>query len=203
MFETHQSFTGRVVALNKFVSKATDKCLPFFKVLKKAFQWTDECQKAFQDLKMYLVVAPLLSPSVMGEELFLYLAVTLHVVSSALIREEGKVQKPVYYTSKALRGAKGRYPLIEKLAFALITAFRKLRHYFQAHVINVMTNHLLKKAMNKLEAAGRLIQWAVELSEFDIRYQPRHAIKAQALADFIAEFTPNCGDIEGMEDSKK
>ena len=203
MFETHQSFTGRVVALNKFVSKATDKCLPFFKVLKKAFQWTDECQKAFQDLKMYLVVAPLLSPSMMGEELFLYLAVTPHAVSSALIREEGKVQKPVYYTSKALRGAKGRYPLIEKLAFALITAFRKLRHYFQAHVINVMTDHLLKKAMNKLEAAGRLIQWAVELSEFDIRYQPRHAIKAQALADFIVEFTPNCGDIEGMEDSKK
>ena len=152
---------------------------------------------------MYLVVAPLLSPSVMGEELFLYLAVTPHVVSSALIREEGKVQKPVYYTSKALRGAKGRYPLIEKLALALITAFRKLRHYFQAHVINVMTNHLLKKAMNKLEAAGRLIQWAVKLSEFDIRYQPRHVIKAQALADFIAEFTPNCGDIEGMEDSKK
>ncbi|XP_065624271.1 uncharacterized protein LOC136065259 [Quercus suber] len=54
-----------------------------------------------------------------------------------------------------------------------------------------MTNHPLKKAMNKLEAAGRLIQWAVELSEFDIKYQPRHAIKAQALADFIAEFTLN------------
>ena len=139
----------------------------------------------------------------MGEELFLYLALTPHAVSSALIREEGKVQKPVYYTSKALRGAKGRYPLIEKLAFALIMASRKLRHYFQAHVINVMTDHPLKKAMNKLEAPGRLIQWAVELSEFDIRYQPRHAIKAQALVDFIAEFTPNCGDMEGMETNKK
>ena len=66
-----------------------------------------------------------------------------------------------------------------------------------------MTNHPLKKAMNKLEAAGRLIQWVVELSEFDIQYQPRHAIKAQALADFIAEFTPSYSDIEGMEDSKK
>ena len=99
-----------------------------------------------------------LSLSVMGEELFLYLAVTPHAVSSALIREEAKMQKPVYYTSRALRGAEGRYPLIEKLAFALITASRKLRHYFQAHVINVMTDHLLKKAMNKLEAAGRLIQ---------------------------------------------
>ena len=82
-------------------------------------------------------------------------------------------------------------------------ASRKLRHYFQAHIINVMTDHPLKKTMNKLEAIGRLIQWAVELSEFNIRYQPRHAIKAQALADFIVEFTPSCGDIEGMEYSKK
>ena len=68
--------------------------------------------------------------------------------------------------------------MIEKLAFALITASRKLRHYFQAHVINVITNHPLKKAINKLEAAGRLIQWAIELSEFNIRYQPRNATKA-------------------------
>ena len=66
-----------------------------------------------------------------------------------------------------------------------------------------MTNHPLKKAMNKLETAGRLIQWAVELSEFDVRYQLRHAIKAQALVDFIAEFTPSCGDMEGMEANKK
>ena len=106
---------------------------------------------------MYLVAAPLLSPFVMGEDLFLYLAVTPHAVSLALIREEEKVQKLVYYTSKVLRGAEGRYPLIEKLAFALITASRKLRHYFQAHVINVMTDHPLKKAMNKLEVAGQLI----------------------------------------------
>ena len=144
--------------MNRFVSKAIDKCLPFFKVLRKAFEWTDECRKAFQDLKDYLTRAPLLSPSMQGEELYLYLAVSPYVVSSALIREEGRVQKPVYYTSRALRGVEGRYPLMEKLAFALITASKKLRHYFQAHVINVMTDHPLKKAMNKLEAAGRLIQ---------------------------------------------
>ena len=165
-----QSLIGRVAALNRFVSKATDKCLPFFKVLKKAFEWTDECQKAFQDLKTYLVTAPLLSPSVTGVELYLYLTITPHAVSSTLIREEGRVQKPVYYTRRALRGAKGRYSLIEKLAFALITASRKLRHYFQAYIINVMTDHPLKKAMNKLEVTGRLIQWAVKLSEFNVRY---------------------------------
>ena len=65
-----------------------------------------------------------------------------------------------------------------------------------------MTNHPLKKAMNKLEAAGRLIQWAIELSEFDIRYQPRNAIKAQTLADFITEFTPSHGDLDKMEGNK-
>ena len=151
--EVH-SFTGRVAALNRFVSKATEKCLPFFKVLRKAFEWTDECQKAFQDLKDYLTIAPLLSLSMQGEELYLYLVVSPHALSSALIIEEGKVQKPVYYTSRALKGAEGRYSLIEKLAFALITSSRKLRHYFQVHVINVMTDHLLKKAMNKLEVAG-------------------------------------------------
>ena len=86
-----QSLIGRVATLNRFVSKAIDKRLLFFKVLKKAFEWTDGCQKAFKDLKTYLTTTPLLSPSVPGEELYLYLAVSPHAVSSSLIREEGKV----------------------------------------------------------------------------------------------------------------
>ena len=135
-----QSLTRRVATLNRFVSKATNKCLPFFKVLKKAFEWTKECHKAFQDLKAYLTTAPLLSLSIPGKELYLYLTVYPHAVSSALIKEEGKIQKLVYYISRAPRGAEGRYPMMEKLAFALVTASRKLRHYFQAHVINVLTD---------------------------------------------------------------
>ena len=82
----------------------------------------------------------------------------------------------------------------------MVTASRKLRHYFQAHIINVLTDHQLKKAMNKLEAAGRLIQWAIELSEFDVRYQPRNAIKAQILADFIAEFTPSQEELGKLDE---
>ena len=78
---------------------------------------------------------------------------------------------------------------MEKLAFALVTAASKLRPYFQAHTIVLLTNYLLRKAMNKPDAAGRLIQWSIELSEFDIDYQPQIAIKAKALADFIAEST--------------
>ena len=96
----------------------------------------------------------MLSLSKPSEELYLYLAVSLYAVSSALIREEGKVQKPVYYTNKAIRGAEGQYLPIEKLAFLLVIAVRKFRLYFQAYIIKVLTNHQPKKAMNKLEAAG-------------------------------------------------
>ena len=52
-----------------------------------------------------------------------------------------------------------------------------------------MINQPIKKVMNKPEATGRMVQWAIELSQFDVEYHPRTAIKAQALADFIAEFT--------------
>ena len=96
-----QSLTGRVAALNRFVFKATDKCLPFFKTLKKAFAWTEECETAFQELKHYLSNPLLLSPSKEGEDLFLYLAVSVTVISAALIREETRVQLPVYYVSQA------------------------------------------------------------------------------------------------------
>ena len=85
-----QKLTGRIAALNRFVSRATDKCLPFFKTLKRAFAWTDECETTFQELKRYLSNPPLLSPSKEGNSLQLYLAVSATVVSAALIREEGK-----------------------------------------------------------------------------------------------------------------
>ena len=125
-----QKLTGRIAALNRFVSKATDKCLPFFKTLKRAFIWTDECEAAFQELKRYLSNLPFLSPSKEGESLQLYLAVSAMTVSAALIREEGKKQLPIYYVSQVFQRAKSGYPRIEKIAFALIVASHKLRQYF-------------------------------------------------------------------------
>ena len=97
-----QSLNSKVVALNRFVSKATDKCLPFFRTLKKSFEWTTECQQAFVELKAYLCSPPLLSPSKDGEVLFLYLAVSPAAVNAALVREEDRVSKLVYYTSRVV-----------------------------------------------------------------------------------------------------
>ena len=106
----------------------------------------------------------------MGEPLFLYLAVSSTAVSAALIREDDSVQRPVYYITRALRGAEQNYPLLEKLSLALVTASRRLRPYFQAHSIVVLTDQPLKKVMQQPELSDRLMQWSVELSQFDISY---------------------------------
>ena len=98
-----QFLTRRVAALNRFVSKAMDKCLPFFKTLKRAFVWTDEYEAAFQELKWYLSNPPLLILSKEEEDLFLYLEVSPTAVSAALIREEKKIPLSVYYISQGFQ----------------------------------------------------------------------------------------------------
>ena len=96
-----QSLNGKIAALNRFISKAMDKCLPFFHTLRKSFEWTNECQKAFEDLKKYLSSPPLLNLSKLGEELYLYLAILQAAVSVALVREEDGSQRLVYFISRA------------------------------------------------------------------------------------------------------
>ncbi|XP_063947521.1 uncharacterized protein LOC135152038 [Daucus carota subsp. sativus] len=112
--------------------------------------------------------------------------------------EEEQAQQPVYYVSKRLLDAETRYSNMEKLAYALILASRKLRPYFQAHKIEVRTSFPLRQVLHKSEASRRVMKWAVELVQFDIEYKPRTSIKGQALADFIFEFPPTF-EVERME----
>ena len=103
----------------------------------------------------------MLSPFRLGEVLYLYLAVSQAAVSAALVREEDGFQRPVYFISRVFRGGEERYPQMEKLAFALITTARKLKLYFQAHTIVVLTDKPLRRVMNIPEAAGWMALWAV------------------------------------------
>ncbi|XP_063948059.1 uncharacterized protein LOC135152159 [Daucus carota subsp. sativus] len=186
-----QSLTGRIAALNRFVSKSSDRCKEFFKAIKdvgKTFVWTDKCEEAFQRIKEQLGKPPLLSKPVEGETLILYLAVSRHSISAVLVKEEKDVQFPVYYVSKRLQDAETRYTSMEKLVYSLVLAARKLRPYFQAHKIEVRTSYPLRQIMHKPEATGRLMKWAIELGQFDLEYKPRATIKGQALADFLLEF---------------
>ncbi|GLU12495.1 hypothetical protein SLE2022_291700 [Rubroshorea leprosula] len=128
-----QRLTGRVAALHRFISRSADKCLPFFKIMRSAaqkdeagkqkkFEWSQECQAAFDELKSYLSSPPLLTKAVDGEILYLYLGISDEAISSVLVREEAKQQKPIYYISSVLHGAELRYPIAEKAALAVVTS---------------------------------------------------------------------------------
>ena len=87
-----QRMTGRITALSRFVSRASDKCQPFFQVLKKAFQWDTRCEETFSALKTYLSSPPILVSPSEGELLTLHLAVSDFSTSAVLIRDKDRVQ---------------------------------------------------------------------------------------------------------------
>ncbi|KAK3031462.1 hypothetical protein RJ639_036522 [Escallonia herrerae] len=99
-----QELTGRVASLGRFMTRSAERCFLFFKAIRKEkdFVWTDDCQKSFEKLKTYLSSPPLLLKPLPGEDLFLYLSVTEVTVSTVLVREEDKLQKPIYYISKTV-----------------------------------------------------------------------------------------------------
>ena len=105
-------------------------------------------------MKQYLHQAPLLSTPRDGDKLFLYLAVLDRATSSILVREEEGVQNPIYYTSKTLLDVETRYPPLEKWALALVVAARKLKPYFQAFPVSIITNQSLRQTLHKPDASG-------------------------------------------------
>lgn len=186
-----QKLTGCLAALGRFLSKSGDKCQPFFKTIKKnaKFEWTPEAEEALVKIKEHLHTLPRLVSPRLGETLYLYLAASNHAVSTVLVAEREGVQLPIYFISHVLQNAEIRYPTPEKFGLALLKASQKLKAYFAAHRIVVYTDQPIKDSLTRLESSGRMLKWAIWLNGYDINYEPRRAIKGQALADFIVELT--------------
>jgi hypothetical protein len=127
--------------------------------------------------------------------LYLYIAAAAEQVSMVLVVErttqdgqepEGSrpatgvqtVQRPVYYISEVLHEAKARYLETHKLLYAVLVASRKLRHYFQAHRVVVVTSFPLRAILHNSNTIGNFAKWAAELAEFQLDFQPRHAVKS-------------------------
>jgi hypothetical protein len=106
------------------------------------------------------------------------------------IAKKKMVQRPVYFVSSLLQGARSRYSGVQKLLFGLLMGSRKLRHYFQAHPVTVVTHFPLQRILRNPEAIGKIVEWALELSSFDLKFESTSTIRSRALAEFIAEWTP-------------
>ncbi|GJZ57305.1 reverse transcriptase domain-containing protein [Tanacetum coccineum] len=117
----------------------------------------------------------------------MYLAAANEAVSAVLLTKRNGKQMPIHYVSRSLQGAKTNYAPMEKLALALVHAARRLRRYFQAHPIKVITDSPIGQVLNNSRASGRLAKWAVELGAYGITYVPRVAIKGHVLVDFQAD----------------
>jgi hypothetical protein len=203
-----QRLTGRLASLNRFISRSAERNLPFFEVLKstEVFQWGSAQQKAFKELKQYLIDLTTLTPPAPGAPLLLYVAASHSVVSVVLVQEklEGQTKKqaPVYFVSEVLSLSKKNYTELEKVLYDVLMASRKLRHYFQAYHIIVPSSQPLKDIMRKREAIGRIGKWAAELNKFSIDYVHRSSIQSQALVDFIADWTPGAQEEQASKDAK-
>ena len=105
------------------------------------------------------------------------------------MQKKKKVQHPVYFVSSLLQGARSRYSGVQKLLFGLLMASRKLRHYFQAHEITVVTRLLLQRILHNPDAMGRIVEWALELSSFGLKFKSTSPIQSRVLAEFVAKWT--------------
>jgi hypothetical protein len=172
----------------------------------EVFQWGLDQQKAFEELKQYLIELTTLTPPSSGAPFLLYVATSQAAVSAALVQEkqDGQVKKQalVYFISEVLSLSKRNYIELEKVLYAVLMASRKLRHYFQACHIIVPSSQPLKDIMRNREATGRVGKWAAELNEFTIDYVHRSSIQSQALANFIADWTPGAQDEERINDAE-
>jgi hypothetical protein len=154
----------------------------------------DETQKTLDNLKILISKPPILPLPKPGETRLLYVVGTTQVISIALVvewEEPGhiyKVQRPVYYIIKVLSDCETRYNQVQKLLYAMLIAKHKVLHYFNRHLIRVVTSFGLEEIVGNCLTTGRIAKWALELMGLDITYVPQTMIKSQALADFVAEW---------------
>ncbi|XP_049356393.1 uncharacterized protein LOC125821006 [Solanum verrucosum] len=186
-----KSLQGKLAYLRRFISNLAGKCQPFSRLMKKGtlFEWDQACSNAFESIKSYLTKPPVLAAPVPGKPLILYISAQERSVGALLAQENGKgKENSLYYLSRMMTPNELKYSPIEKLCLALVFSIQKMKHYFQAHVVRLISKaNPIKFVMSKPVLNDRLARWYLQFQQFEIVYVPQKAVKGQALADFLAD----------------
>ncbi|OMO99378.1 reverse transcriptase [Corchorus capsularis] len=188
-----QRFLGQINFLKRFIANTAGKTKAFSPLLKlkdgEEFVWREEHQVAFEAIKKYLAMPPVLVPPRKEKPLYLYVSATLSSIGCLLAQEvERGKEQVVYYLSQTLTDVENRYSPIEKLCLSLYFAAIKLRHYMLYYNVCIIAKtDIVKYMLTRPILRGRLGKWCFALLEFSFRYIPQKAIKGQAVADFSAD----------------
>uniref|UniRef100_A0A2N9FNQ7 Integrase catalytic domain-containing protein n=1 Tax=Fagus sylvatica TaxID=28930 RepID=A0A2N9FNQ7_FAGSY len=187
-----KSFLGRLSYIRRFIPGLAAVTSTFSHLLKKrvSFNWSAECQEAFERIQAIMTKLPTVCAPTAGKPLRLYLASNNQAIGALVAQEDDDgIEQPVYYVSRGLKDTETRYSVAERACLALVYASQRLRHYFFAHKIQLMTkSHPIRSLPHRPVLSGRLAQWLLQLSQYKIATETPTAIKSQAIADLLAQF---------------
>uniref|UniRef100_A0A2N9GSF0 RNA-directed DNA polymerase n=1 Tax=Fagus sylvatica TaxID=28930 RepID=A0A2N9GSF0_FAGSY len=167
----------------------------------KSFLGKIICQEAFERIQAIMTKLPTVCAPIAGKPLRLYLASNSQAIGALVAQEnDDGVEQPVYYVSRGLKDTETRYSVAERACLALVYASQRLRHYFLAHKIQLMTkSHPIRSLLHRPVLSGRLAQWLLQLSQYEISTETPTAIKSQAIADLLAQFPGEDGSVISQE----
>ncbi|CAI7891175.1 unnamed protein product [Closterium sp. NIES-53] len=183
-----QQFLGFANYYNRFVPQYAKIATPLTNLLKKntPFKWEDVHQQAMEQLKTALTSAPVLILPDPEKNYVIEADASDQAVGAVLMQDQGKGLQPIAYLSKKLHGAELNYPILDKEALAIITAFKTWRCYLEGRKTTVYTNHCSLKYLKTQPALSRRqVRWIDFLEthfDYNIVYKPGHKNKADALS---------------------
>ena len=122
--------------------------------------------------------------------LLLYLATNQYAIGALITQEDGDgIEQSVYYISHALKDTKNCYPWTKRACLAIVYGLQRLRHYFLAYEVWLMTkSHTIKSLLWQPILSSRISQWLLQLSQYDLKARTPKAVKSQAIVDLLARF---------------